>query len=234
VKILQDENIAGENLQVPFQVNNLIKPNDDLYIEVSSISAGGATNYNFFNEDRGQTVGMAGRDYSMISYPVNDSGYVLLPIIGYFHVTGLSLHEAALKIETELNDYMSNPTVKVRFVNRYISVLGEVRNPGTFYLTKDNLNVLQGIGMAGDFTYYGNRKNVTLFRTEGDQLVKISLDLTDNDFVSSKYYYLQDDDVLYVEPLKRRAWGFQAFPWAILLSTISTTFLIIRFYQTQP
>jgi polysaccharide export outer membrane protein len=111
-------------------------------------------------------------------------------------------------------------------VNRYVSVLGEVKNPGHFPYSQDKLSIYDAIGLAGDVTVYGNREQVILVRNENGENKRINVNLLKSDILAADYYNLRPNDIVYVKPMKKRFWGMEQFPYAIILSTITTALLI--------
>jgi polysaccharide export outer membrane protein len=116
--------------------------------------------------------------------------------------------------------------VSVKLVNRFISVLGEVKNPGHFSYSQEKLSIYDALGLAGDMTIYANRKEVVLSRNENEKNVLVRIDLTKPEILESNYYYLRPNDMVYVKPMKKRVWGMAQFPYAIILSTITTALLL--------
>nr|WP_315401964.1 polysaccharide biosynthesis/export family protein [uncultured Sphingobacterium sp.] len=155
---------------------------------VSSMS-GGAMN---------QTVDLALRP----TYTVDDNGQINLPMLGKVHVAGLTRLEAIEKIRSELGQYIKDPGVNINFNNFRVSVLGEVARPGSFIVPTERLTVLEALGMAGDLTIRGVRNNVTLIRENQGHKTIHRLDLTKQETLNSPYYYLAQNDVIYVEPNK--------------------------------
>lgn len=205
----------------------LIKSFDQLYIQVSSFDDG---KINFMSNDANRYGGgRSEADLAMVSYTVDSNGFIDLPIIGKFKVSGLNADEAADKIREELQLYLNAPTVKLSFVNKNITVLGYVTNPGRYFYASEHLNILQALGMAGDITIYGNRKFAVVVREVDNVVTKQRVDLTDVTLLGDESFYLQPNDVVYVEPLKTRKWGIETFPWAIVLSSI-TTFILVANY----
>ncbi|MFU1858142.1 polysaccharide biosynthesis/export family protein [Sphingobacterium sp. NGMCC 1.201703] len=136
------------------------------------------------------------------TYTVNDQGDITLPMLGKFHVAGLTRTQAIEKLRTELSKYIKDPGVNINYNNFRISVLGEVSRPGSFILPSERVTVLEALGMAGDMTLRGVRKNVMLIReVEGKKTIHY-LDLTEQSTLNSPYYYLVQNDVVYVEPNK--------------------------------
>jgi len=136
------------------------------------------------------------------TYTVDSEGYVFLPILGKVHLAGMTRIEAIDKIRTELIQYIKDPGVNINFNNFRISVLGEVARPGSFILPTERVTILEALGMAGDLTIRGVRQNVMLIREVNGQKTVNRLDLTKRNVLNSPYYYLAQNDVIYVEPNK--------------------------------
>ena len=140
-------------------------------------------------------------------YLVDNSGNIDFPVLGTLHLGGLTKSEAESMIRERLMAYLKEvPVVTVRMVNYKISVLGEVAKPGTFTVSNEKINVLEALAMAGDMTVYGLRDNVKLIREDATGKRQIvELNLNDADLVLSPYYYMQQNDILYVTPNKAKA-----------------------------
>src|SRR5690606_581679 len=136
------------------------------------------------------------------TYTVDIQGYVTLPMLGKVHVAGLTRIEAIEKIRSELSQYIKDPGVNMNFNNFRISVLGEVAKPGSFTLPSERVTVLEALSMAGDLTIRGVRQNILLIREVDGQKTMHRLDLTQQNILNSPYYYLAQNDVIYVEPNK--------------------------------
>ena len=140
-------------------------------------------------------------------YLVDNAGCVDFPVLGTIRLGGLTKSEAERLIRERLRpQFHTPPIVNVRMVNYKISVLGEVARPGTFTVSNEKVNVFEALAMAGDMTVYGIRDNVRLIResSTGQQQI-ITLNLNDRDIIHSPYYYLQQNDILYVTPNKTKA-----------------------------
>lgn len=147
---------------------------------------------------------------SVASYTVTPEGDIDFPILGMIKVSGMTRSEVAAYIRGELvgRQLVKDPTVVVEFLSAGVNLLGEVALPGRYDLNRDNLNILQALSLAGDLTINGERTNVKVIREENGQVKTYVLDLTDgSSLVKSPAYYLQQDDVIYVEPnsQKKRA-----------------------------
>lgn len=140
-------------------------------------------------------------------YLVDNAGNVDFPVLGVLHLGGLTKSEAEQLIREKLSpQFQQMPIVTVRMVNYKISVIGEVAKPGTFTISNEKVNVLEALAMAGDMTIYGLRNNVKLIREDSEGRRDIlSLNLNDQDLLNSPYYYLQQNDILYITPNKTKA-----------------------------
>src|SRR5690554_3946384 len=144
---------------------------------------------------------------SLQKYLVDNNGQINFPVVGMVTLSGLTKREAEDKITGLLLKYLKEPpVVTVSFVNYKISVLGEVARPNTFTIVNEKVNIFEALAMAGDMTIWGRRDNVKIIRedVDGNKSVVI-LDLNDRDVIFSPNYYLQQNDVVYVEPNKTKA-----------------------------
>lgn len=172
-----------------------VRPEDKLYIIVSTQRD---ELNNLFNIKSPQISST-----DLPTYTVNPAGYINFPMLGEIHVAGLTRSEVARYIEKELmeKDLVKNPVVIVEYKNTAIYIGGEVNAPGKYEINKDRLTVLQAVLMAGDLTIQGKRNNVLVLREENGKQISYRLDLTDPDqLFNSPAYYLQQNDVVYVEP----------------------------------
>lgn len=186
-----------------------ILPKDLLTITVNSSDPEAAAPFNLTVQaaiDASRTNVLTQRQ-TLQQYLVDNEGNIDFPIIGSIHVGGLTKNETENLIKEKLQPYLKEvPIVTVRMVNYKISVLGEVANPGTFTVNNEKVNLLEALAMAGDMTIWGKRDNVKLIREDesGNRNI-IILDFNQADIVKSPYYYLQQNDILYVTPNKTKA-----------------------------
>jgi polysaccharide export outer membrane protein len=202
-----------------------LKPNDELYIQFSSLDPAEAS---IFADARGAQSSATLDPYGayLISYSIDKDGFLLLPVLGKILVKDKTLSQVSSVLTDSLSHILSQPMVKVKLVNRYISVLGYVARPGHYPYSQDKLSIYDAIALAGDITTYGNRSEITITRTENGKSTRILVDLTSSDILGSDSYYLRPNDMIYVKPLKKRFWGMQEFPFALILSTLSVTLLM--------
>jgi polysaccharide biosynthesis/export protein len=228
VEYLQDEDKSIKSFSEAASQDYKLKPNDELYIQINSLDEAGAnvfsttsSNSQYFSIGSMQPYGA-----SLLSYTIDIEGYLLLPFIGNMFVKDKTISQVIQIVKDSLSNILSQPVVTIKLVNRYISVLGEVRNPGHYAYSQEKLSVYDALGIAGDITEYGSRKEVLLTRNENGKNMRINLDLTKSDILASKYYFLRPNDLVYVKPLRKKFWGMREFPFAITLSAISTAILL--------
>ncbi|HET6226393.1 MAG TPA: polysaccharide biosynthesis/export family protein [Bacteroidia bacterium] len=222
----------NEKAEYEFLVKNKkslrIEPFDMLYISIKSLDQDG---YNFFHQESGGTMTVSDASLSITSYTVSDSGTITLPILGRLKLQGQTLDEAATTIKNFTKNVLNNPIVTVRFANNSVTVLGEVTRPGTYPYFKEQLNIFYALGLAGDISEYGNRRKVILIREKNKIINKYELDLTKDEIFKSDYYYLRPNDILYVSPLKIRRFGMKEYPLALILSAVTSAFLILNYFK---
>lgn len=137
-------------------------------------------------------------------YLVDEEGMITLPVLGDINLDSLTLVQAKEKISNLVKPYLKDAVVNIRFLNFKITISGEVNAPGTIRLTNKRVTLLEAIGKAGDLTFYANRTNILLAREENGIRTYHRLDLTNYDVFQSPYFYLKQNDFIYVEPIKAR------------------------------
>lgn len=215
---IKDSSIVAkaENLEPVIQKNDLLS------ISVSSMDP--ATTQ-VFNEPNSSTAGVAG-------YLVNQDGFIQFPLIGDIMAAGLSKKELRETISKSLVEkkFLLDPIVSVRYLNYKVTVLGEVVHPTVIRVESEKISLLEALGLAGDLTSYAKRNNVMLIREKDNGTKEIKrLDLTSTQLLTSPYYYLQSNDIVYVEPTPTKVASTtrftQVFP--IVISTITFIFLVV-------
>lgn len=189
-------NSSESTADVVQQTNLIIQPDDLLSITVSSLSAESNAIFN-----ANATMGVEG----LTGYMVDERGFIDFPLIGEVQLAGLTKAQAIEKLTAKLNEHVKRPIVSIRFLNFRITVLGEVNRPSSFQIPSDNVNIFEALGMAGDMTVFGKRENVLLIREKNNIRTTARLNLNDKDILNSPYFYLQQNDIIYVEPDEARA-----------------------------
>jgi polysaccharide export outer membrane protein len=148
-------------------------------------------------------------------------------------VKDLTIEEAQQRIQTSANKFLNKATVIVKLTSFKVTVLGEVKNPGYLYVYNNQATILEGLGLAGDLTPFANRKNVKLIRqvSTGSQIVM--LDLTDAKLLSSDYFFLMPNDVIYVEPLKARSDKTNLEILSVVFAGLTTAILILNYVNSN-
>ena len=172
-----------------------IQPNDEITISVSAPEQDGAAPYN-----GGQSSGSGSNSQGSNSFLVQEDGTIKFPEFGFIEVAGYTVVELARIMEEKIAPFVADPIVTVRIENFQISILGEVRSPGVKEVNGNELSLPQALSLGGDLLITGKRDNVLIMRKENGQMTYNYVDLTDAAVTQSPYYYLQQNDVIYVEP----------------------------------
>lgn len=194
------------------QVNEIkVKPMDRLTIVVKSRSYEVAEELNLMTQasrlGNSGTSGRASTSNAMSYYTVDEAGNIEMPKLGTVHVGGMTRSEVAAHVKAQLveKQVVLDPTVTVEYVDMNYSVLGEVKTPGMFTFDRERITLLEAISKAGDLTITGERKRVSVIRREGSEQKHYYVDLTDaQSMYQSPVFYLQQDDIVYVEPNAKR------------------------------
>lgn len=187
-----------------------IMPKDELTITVITTDPKAAIPFNLAVS---QTIGTGGQLSSsggtLQGYLVDNSGNIEFPVVGTLHVGGLTKNQAENLIKSKVKPYLAeqeNPIVTVRMGSYHVSVLGEVTKPGVIYAPQEKMSVLEALAQCGDLTIYGKRDNVLLIRQDAEgEKHTYRLNMNDANIINSPYYYLQQNDIIYVEPNKVKA-----------------------------
>lgn len=171
------------------------KPNDIVEIDITSVSK--ESNQYFYKS--GSSVD---KRYAGNTYQISAQGTIDLPLIGKVELEGATPDEAEETIRALLLDYLQKPTVNIRLVSFEISVLGEVARPGVFPIPDGRVTVLEALAYAGDLTVYGSRSNVLVIRNNEGKKSYFRINLNDTEFLNGQRFYLENNDVLYIEPTK--------------------------------
>ena len=222
---LQYNGDRNDAMQPPAPSDYKIMPFDNLFIKVVTpdplLSA-------MFNSMPVTSVSTSVTEQSvdLISYPVDSDGYIQIPYAGKIMVAGKTIDMITTEIEKVLQNYVADASITVRMVNNYVSLLGEVQRPGRYPIYKDRLNIFQALAMAGDLTDFSDRQKIQLIRQrpEGNSVKEFTL--TDRSIMTSEFFYVMPNDVIYAQPVKGKFFQMNAFPYTVILSSI-TTFVLL-------
>lgn len=242
VAYLQDGNAMNELSEPLSMYDAKIMPKDLLTITVNATDPETAAPFNLTVQTAVNVAHSSSltQQPALQQYLVSNEGTIDFPVLGVLNIGGLTKTEAENLIRTKLGNYLKEiPIVTVRMANYKISVLGEVARPGMFTVSNEKISVFEALALAGDLTIWGMRDNVKIIREDADgQREIISLNLNKTDIVNSPYYYLQQNDILYVTPNKTKAknsdigqttslW-FSATSILVSLVNIVVTFFVLR------
>ncbi|RQO73419.1 sugar transporter [Pedobacter sp. KBW01] len=177
-----------------------IQQNDLLSVSINSLNQ--ESNVLFAVNTK---VPSAENNYKVEGYRVSKDGMINLPVVGNVKLEGLTIEQAQTTISRELDKYVKKPVVDIQLVNFKVTVIGEVNRPSNFTVQGDNINLLQALGLAGDMTVYGKRDNVLVIREQNGQRVMKRLNLNNQDVMNSPFFFLKQNDIVYVEPDKSKA-----------------------------
>ncbi len=207
-----------------------LKPKDEVYLKVNSIDPktyaffnGGESRLNQFNSDLGLYLN---------SYTISDSGMIQLPVAGKIKIDNMNLEEARSTIETVLSNYLKDVSVTLKLSGFRLTILGEVKRPGRYAPYVSQMNIMEAVALAGDMTAYGNRKKVMIIREEKGKEHILYINLLDKNILQSKSFNLLPNDIIYVESLNAKTWGFETFPYTLILSSLTTFIAIMSLIRT--
>lgn len=196
---------TGSNTIANF-VEVTAQPGDILHITVHSFDLEAAKPFNL-QEPAPNMMGVQNTQTLelFLGYPVNADGNIDFPVLGTVQVVGLTLPQIRQKLMELLRTYLTDAVVGVRFLNFRFTILGEVTNPGTYTVSTPRITILEALGRVGDLTPYANRSNILHIRERNGQRTYTRLNLLSSDIFSSPYYYLQQNDIVYIEPNKAKS-----------------------------
>ncbi len=235
---LQDA-VADSPEVITKQYELKIKPSDILGITVNSRDAELAQPFNL-NMTSYQGVGTGKAGNSQIQgQVVDDDGYISMPVLGKIKAAGLTRTELADNIEHQIIEggHIKDPVVNIQFLNFKINVLGEVNSPGEFSINSDRVTLFDALSMAGDITDYGVKERITVIREENGRRTISYLDATKTDVFRSPCYYLQQNDIIIVEPNRIKTDNVtinqkRRQTWSTVLTITSSAISIATFILT--
>jgi len=200
-----------------------IQSGDLLFINVSALDIKATLPFNLYESG----VVTTGNPKSLL-YLVDVDGEITFPVLGNMKVEGLTIKEMSAMLTQKLSEYLKNPIVNIRLKNFKVTVLGEVKMPGTYPVENERITLLEAIGLAGDLNIQAKRSKITLIREQQGKRTLTTFDLTNSDLFNSPYFYLAQNDVVYVEPNKTKMNSSVVGPNSgIIISSISTLISLI-------
>lgn len=234
-KIIYFQNLDDAELKpLTTEYEAVIKKDDRLTIVVSGPDKLVCAPYNLTINEMSNSGGMISNgkpEDVTLGYLVDSNGDIDFPILGKIHVEGMTRNQLVSYLTDEIGKDIKEPIVYVSFRNFKITILGEVRNPGTYTIDSEKINVLQALGYAGDLNLTAKRQDILLLREVNGVLTHHRIDLRDKDILQSPYFYLQQNDVIYVSPSATRVASATTATgiWSVVLSSITTMIALIGF-----
>ncbi len=188
------DNPANTNYNIKLRGNDLIT------INVSALNAEAAMPFNLPVVTIPSLNGVVQNTQQLQTYLIGVDGTIEFPLVGTVSLTGLTRTEATEKIKGLVSKYVKDPIINIRILNFKVSVLGEVQRPGAFTINDERITILEALGLAGDMTIFGDRKNVKIIREVDGVKSYGELDFTSSSVITSPFYYLQQNDVIIVSP----------------------------------
>lgn len=223
---LRDAQMASENISKEYvndrNIDYKLQPGDNLYIRfINSIDERGSaaltgdfssTNRNYMSSDA---------SIYLQSYTLDEEGCIELPLTGKIELKNLTVDQAKEKLKTELDKFVNQTTIIVKLSNFNVTLLGEVTRPGLYKVYQSQINLFEAISLAGNMTNFAKKNAVKIIRQTDNGSEIVTVDMGQADILSSPYYYLKPNDIVYVEPLPIKQWGFTTFPYSTVLSVVS-------------
>lgn len=221
---LKEAQMASENVSKEYlndrTVTYKLQPGDNLYIRAintideraSAAISGESGTQRTYTSDAG---------IYLQSYNIDEDGYIELPLVGRVEVKNLTVEEAKNKLQAELDKYVNQTMLIVKLSNYNLTVLGEVSRPGMYKVYQAQINLFEAVSLAGNMTSFAKRDQVRIIRQTDNGSEIVTVDMGSADILSSPYYYLKPNDIVYVEPLKIKQWGFTTFPYSTVLSLVT-------------
>lgn len=230
IEYFQDiDRVYMEQLNTEYEA--IIKKDDRLSIVVSGPDKTVTAPYNLTLGEMGMSTSSvsANPETATLSYLVDAQGNIEFPTLGTIHVEGMTRNQLVSYLTGRIGKDVKNPIVYVAFKNYKITVLGEVRTPGTFVMDSEKISLLQALGRAGDLTLTAKRDGIILLREVDGRQEHYTIDMRKSDLLNQPYYYLQQNDVIIVPPSSVRVASATTATgiWSVLLSSITTAIALV-------
>ena len=233
---LKDAEMIAENLSKEYvndrTLNYKLQPGDNLHIRaLNPIDEKGTASLNSEGSTTRTTNSYSDAGIYLSSYTLDDEGCIEFPLIGKIELKNLTVEEAKDKMQSVLNIYMNQTTLIVKLSNFNITVLGEVTKPNMYKVYQSQINLFEAISMAGNMTSFAKRDEVKIIRQTDNGSQVVTVDMGKADILNSDYYYLKPNDIIYVEPLPIKQWGFTTFPYSTVISIITLALTLTTFVK---
>ena len=219
---LKDAEMVTENISKEYvndrTIDYKLQPGDNLYIHVvNTIDERGAASIN------GDVRGYLSSDANIYlqTTTIDKEGCIEMPLVGKVEVKNLTVDEAKNKLQTAINTYINGSMLIVKLASFNVTLLGEVSRPGMYKVYQSQINLFEAMSLAGNMTNFAKKSDVKIIRQTDNGSEIVTVDMGQADILSSPYYYLKPNDIVYVEPLKIKQWGFTTFPYSTVFSIVT-------------
>jgi polysaccharide export outer membrane protein len=219
---LKDAEMVAENISKEYvndrTVDYRLQPGDNLYIHVvNTIDERSAASINgdvrvYLSSDA---------NFYLQTSTIDKDGCVEMPLVGKIEVKNLTVDEAKNKLQTAIDTYINGSMLVVKLASFNVTLLGEVSKPGMYKVYQSRINLFEAISLAGNMTNFAKKSDVKIIRQTNNGSEIVTVDMGQADVLSSPYYYLKPNDIIYVEPLKIKQWGFTTFPYSTVFSIVT-------------
>ena len=230
---LKEAQMAAENISKEYvndrTVDYKLQPGDNLYIRfLNTIDQNSAAALAGENSARNYMSSEA--SIYLQSYTLDEDGYIEMPLTGKINLKNMTVDQAKEKLQEEVSKFVNQTTLIVKLSNFNLTILGEVSKPGMYKVYQSQINLFEAIALAGNMTKKKKKDNVKIVRQTNNGSEIITVDMGQADILSSPYYYLKPNDIIYIEPLKIKQWGFTSFPYSTVISVVSLAVTLITLY----
>ena len=226
--LLKNMEMASKNVSINYQnersLDYKIKPGDNLFIRAFNM----IDEKNVLNGDRSNYLTTDAAIY-LNSYTVNQDGYIDFPLTGLVEVKNLTVEQAKNKLQESLSIFVKETAVMVKLSNFDLTILGEVSRPGKYKVYQSEINILEALSLAGNLSNFAKTSSVKVVRRTDNGSEIVTVDVGSADILSSPYYFLKPNDIVYVEPMKIKQWGFTTFPYSTVMSLVSLAVTVLTY-----
>lgn len=231
--LLKDMEMATENTSIEYQnersLDYKIKPGDNLYIRTfNMIDEKSTAVLNGGDASRNNTLSSESSIY-LNSYTVNKEGYIDYPLTGLVEVQNLTVEQAKNRLQESLSMFVKETAVMIKLANFDLTIIGEVSRPGKYKVYQSEISILEALSLAGNLSNFAKTSNVKIVRHTDKGSEIVTVDVGRADILSSPYYYLKPNDIVYVEPLRIKQWGFTTFPYSTVISLASLAVTVLTY-----